>query len=267
MIFHMVKTEFDKLKRLHILVIGFIGMTFPPILSVFTQAVITEEGKVQNFDFAALMSSSIWNNVTIFMPVVFTLTGGYLINREYTDNTLKNILTVPLSFRRLLYGKLLTMAIISILFGLYSFIVTLLIALFSGISGLHTENLFIGALQLIGISFLTYISILPIIAFTSRKKGFYMSGVIVSFLFGYCSMFIKDVTLRSLYPILSGLTVMRFDTGAFMNTSASGNVTLSILSLTAMLLLSITIVSLLEPPHDCIKEKNKKRFLRHGQHR
>ena len=65
MMLRIIKTEFEKLKRLHILLIG---MAFPAILSVFTQAVVTEEGKVHNFDFAALMGSSIWNSVTIFMP-------------------------------------------------------------------------------------------------------------------------------------------------------------------------------------------------------
>jgi bacitracin transport system permease protein len=262
---HIVKTEFEKLKRLHLLLIGFIGMTFPAILSVFTQAVVTDEGKVQNFDFSALINSSIWNSVTIFMPIIFTLTGGYIITREYTDNTLKNILTVPLSFRRLLYGKLLSMAFLSILFGLYSYVVTLIIGLIYGISGFNAANLFSGLFQIIGISFFTYIAILPIIAFTSRVQGHFIGGVIISFIFGYCAMFIKNTTLRSLYPILSGLTVMGFDTGTFMNTSEPGNVILSIISLTATLLSSIIVVALIKPPQTNFQKKKRKMFLRHGQ--
>ena len=52
---------------------------------------------------------------------MITLTGGYLINREYTDDTLKNILTVPVSFHRFLWGKLLTSGILAVGFGIYSF--------------------------------------------------------------------------------------------------------------------------------------------------
>lgn len=256
--FRIIKAEFLKLKRFHILLIGLIGMTLPAILSVFTRAVATPEGTTQNFGFSALFNSTIWNSATIFMPVIFTLLGGYLINREYTDNTLKIIFPVPVSFQRLLFGKLLAMGILSVLFGFYSYVVTLIVGLLSGLSGLNAGILFTGLLQMLGISLFTYIAILPIIAFTSRKPGIYMGGVIVAFLFGYSAMFIKNVTLRSLYPILSGLAVMRFDTGTFMNTSEPGNFTLSLLSLTAMLLLSIIIVTLIKPSQAATKRKKTK---------
>lgn len=243
-------------------------MTLPAILSVFTQAVATPEVTTQNFDFSALFNSTIWNSATIFMPVIFTLIGGYLINREYTDNTLKIILPIPVTFQRLLFGKLLAMGILSVLFGLYSYVVTLVVGLLSGVPGFSIVVLFTGFLQTVGTSACTYIAILPITAFTSRKPGIFMGGVIVSFLFGYSAMFIKNVTMRSLYPILSGLTVMRFDTGTFMNTSEPGNFTLSMLSLAVMLLLTIVIVMLTNPPQTDSKSKKRKIagvFLRQGQ--
>lgn len=264
----IIKSEFLKLKRVHILLIGLIGMALPAILSVFTQTVISSKDRTQNFDFPSLFNSTIWNSVTIFMPVIFTLLGGYLINREYTDNTLKIILPVPVCYQRLLFGKLLTMGILSILFGLYSYAVTLLIGLLSGISGLSITMVFRNLLEMFAISILTYIAVLPIIAFTSRKPGFFMGGVIISFLSGYSAMFIKDVTMRSLYPVLSGLTVIKFDTEVFMNTSEPGSLTLSISSLCIMLLLTIVIVKLTNPPQAAFKirkHKNRTMFLRNGQ--
>lgn len=264
----IVQTEFLKLKRFHILLIGLIGMMFPAILSVFTQAVTTPEATTGNFDFSYLFNSTIWNSATIFMPVIFTLIGGYLINREYTDNTLKNILPIPISFQRLLLGKLLVMGILSVLFGFYCYVVTLVVGMLSGVSGLNAAVLFTGLLQMLGTAACTYIAILPIIAFTSRKPGIFMGGVMVSFLFGYSAMFIKNVTMRSLYPILSGLTVMRFDTGTFMNTSEPGNLTLSMLSLAVILFLTIVIVMLTNSPQAAsrsIKRKPAGMFLRSGQ--
>ncbi|MDU7337736.1 MAG: ABC transporter permease [Clostridium sp.] len=254
----IIKAEFLKLKRFHILLIGFIGMTLPAILSVFTQAVATPEVTTPDFGFSDLFNSSIWNSATIFMPVIFTLIGGYLINREYTDNTLKSIFPVPVSFRRLLSGKLLAMGILSALFGFYSYAVTLIVGLLSGLSGLNAGILFMVLLKMLGISLLIYIAVLPIIAFTSRKPGLFMGGVIVAFLFGYSTMFIKDVTMRSVYPILSGLTLIGFDTKAFMNTSESGNVALSVLSLTVMLLLTIVIVMLTNSPKPASAHKKHK---------
>lgn len=265
---YIIKSEFIKLKRFHILFIGLIGMALPAILSIFTQTVATPETQIQNYDFSAFFNNTIWNNATIFMPVIFTLIGGYIINREYTDNTLKIILPIPISFQRLLLGKLLTMGILSILFGFYSFIVTLVVGFITGVSGLGIAMLFQCLIQILGISFCIYLSVLPIIAFTGQKPGFFIGGVIVSFLFGYSSMFIKNAALRSLYPILSGLTIIGFDTKTYMNTSAPGNLPLSFASLATVVLLTIGIILWANPIQTTTKSKKYKTnrmFLRQGQ--
>lgn len=265
---NILKTEFLKLKRLHILLIGFIGMALPSILAEFTQAVSSREAKIQNFDFYALFNSTIWNSATIFMPIIFTLIGGYIINREYTDHTLKSILPIPVTIQHLLFGKLLTMGILGVLFGFYSFVVTLFVGFLSGVPGLTVSILLKSLLQMIGIAFCTYIAILPIIAFTSKKQNIFMGGVIVSFILGYCAMFIKNVTLRSLYPILAGFTILKFDTKTFMNTSQPANITLSVLSLAVTLFIALIIVTLINPSHASSKNKISKSaniFLRKGQ--
>lgn len=238
----MIKAELYKLKRFHILIIGFIGMTLPAILSIVTQKVIRSEARIQNFDFSDLINSTIWNQSTIFMPVIFTLIGGYLINREYTDDTLKNIIPVPISFRYLLFAKLITMGILSALFGLYSYGITLIVGLSESLLGLNFKVISVGLFQMMAISILVYIAVLPIIAFTARKPDAFMGGVIIAFLYGYSSMFVKEHTMRSLYPILSGLTIIGFDTESFMNTTEPGSIPLAILSLIMMMLLTMAIV-------------------------
>lgn len=261
MMWRLMKTEFEKLKRFHILLVGLIGMAFPAILAVFTQAVVMEEAKVQNFNFAALINSSIWNGVTIFMPVIFTLIGGEMINREYKDNTLKSLLPVPVTFRRLVFGKLLAMGIISVLFGFYCFVITLIVGLLTGVPGLEIPVLFTGLVQMLGIAICTYISVLPVIAFTSNLPGAFMGGVVFSFLVGYCAMFIKNTVGRSLYPMLAGLNLIGFDTKVFMNTKEPSIPALSFLSLAVMLLLTIGIVFLTNPPQRATKEVKHKKSI------
>ena len=92
----IIKTEFLKMKRYHILLIGLLGMVCSPLLQFYSQLVVNEEFKCANFDIPALVENTIWGNAQIFMPVLFTLIGGYLVNREYTDDTLKYILTFQL---------------------------------------------------------------------------------------------------------------------------------------------------------------------------
>ena len=78
----IVLTELQKIKRYHILLIGIIGMALSPILGLITQNVAIEEAKNPNFDLSALVDSTIWNNATVFMPIIFTLIGGYFFKLE-----------------------------------------------------------------------------------------------------------------------------------------------------------------------------------------
>lgn len=238
----IIRAEFIKLKRLHILLIGMIGMSFPAILSIFTQKVTIPEKQIRNFDFTTLFNHTVWNSTTIFMPVIFTLMGGYLINLEYKNDTLKNLSTIPISFPRLIYGKLIAMSIISILLGYYSYFITLIVGSITGLTVPDLTALLKGFKQMTVLSLCTYISVLPIIVFTSRKQDAFMGGVVVSFLFGYFSMFIKNATLRSIYPILSGLTIIRFDTNQYMNTSGSGSFIISLITMAILLLLTNLLI-------------------------
>ena len=81
----IIKTEFQKMKRYHILLIALIGMFCSPLLQLFSQYAMNDALKDPYYDLAALLESTIWGNAQIFLPVMITLTGGYLINREYTD--------------------------------------------------------------------------------------------------------------------------------------------------------------------------------------
>lgn len=264
----IIKTEFQKMKRYHILLVGIIGMTIAPVLSVLTQAVATEEGRLADFDFTSLINSSVWNNAILFMPIVFTLTGGYLINREYTDNTLKSVFTVPVSFRKLLTGKLLTTALLAILSGVYSFAVTVLTGLITELTGLTFSTVLSGVFQMILLSLCIYLVVVPIIAICSRKQGLFLGGAIAAFVFGYCSMLFQSGILRNLYPFLAAFAVIRFDPTAFMDTRESGSCLLGALSLGTVFILSLVLVLISKPADqagDAKQSKNSAFSLRPAQ--
>lgn len=253
----IVLTELQKIKRYHILLIGVIGMALSPILGLITQNVAIEEAKNPNFDLSALVDSTIWNNATVFMPIIFTLIGGYLINREYTDDTLKNVLVVPVSFPKLLTGKLTAIGILSLILGMYSFIITIIVGIFVGLSGLDIFTLTKGTFYMLGISICIYIAVLPIIAFCGRTPGFFMGGSVIAFVLGYCSMFFKSGLLRNIYPFLASFTVIGFDTTSYISAKSKASVPLGLASLGAMLLISAFIIAISKTPGEA-KTKQKK---------
>lgn len=254
----MIKTEFLKMKRYHILLIGVIGMFCSPLLQLFSQSIMIEEAKNPHFNMAALLEDTVWGNATVFMPVILTLIGGYLINREYTDDTLKNVLTVPLSFRRFLTGKFLTIGLLAAFFGVYCFAATVIVGVCAGLPELDFFVLLKGLWQMVGIALGVYIVILPVLAVCSRKPGGFMGGAVVSFILGYCCMFFKQGLLRNIYPFSAALTLIGFDTGSYAGTSGKGSIPLAILSLGIMTGAAALLTVIAKAPRDTHREKKAK---------
>lgn len=254
----IIKTEFQKIKRYHILLIGIIGMFCSPLLQLFSQAVMTEEARRPNFEFADLVEMTVWGNAQIFMPVIFTLIGGYLMNREYTDDTLKNILTIPVSFRKFLVGKLIAVGLLAIVLGVYSLVVTVVVSVCTNLSNISVSVMLSGLLQMIGLSVWIYIVVLPIIAFCSKKPGWFMGGALIAFIAGYCVLFFKEGLLRNIYPFSAALTMIGFNTADYSGTAGKGSVPLAVVSLGGMILISVIIILISRTPGE-VKAKQKKK--------
>lgn len=255
----VIKTEFQKIKRYHILLIGIIGMACSPLLQLFSQAAMSEEYKNPHFDFEALVNATIWGNATIFMPVLITLIGGYLINREYVDDTLKNVLLVPFSFRRFLTGKLAVIGLLAVIMGVYSVVVTLIVGICAGLPDKTVLVLLRGLFQMTGLSVGVFIVVLPIIILCSQRQGSFMSGSVVAFIAGYCCMFFKEGLLREVYPFSAALTMIGFDTADWAGTEEKGNVLLGGLSLGVMLLISLLLLCTAKSPETANQKKKSRK--------
>ncbi|MCM1135155.1 MAG: ABC transporter permease [Clostridium sp.] len=253
----IIKTEFWKMKRYHIMLIGAIGMFCSPLLQLFSQLVAAPEAKHPDFGFAALVEMTLWGDAQIFMPVMFTLIGGYLMNREYTDDTLKNILTVPLSFRRLLAGKLAAVGILAVILGVYSIFAALFVSIFAGLSDINILTFLRGILQAAGLSVGIYIAVLPLLAVCGRKPGMFMGGSVAAFLAGYCCLFFKQGILRSIYPFSAALTMIRFDMSSYTGTTEKGSILLGLASLGCMLGAAMAIVWFSGKPGEVGRRRKK----------
>ena len=129
--YRIVKTELLKLKRYHILWAGVLLMLFTVFLTLFTST--AEDGSV--WTFSNLAEQVIKNNALTIFPMCITLIAGYTIAREEKDDTLKIILPIPISYRRLLCGKLIVCGLISVFFGVISTLFTVCAELVVGFPG------------------------------------------------------------------------------------------------------------------------------------
>lgn len=244
----LVKTELWKLKRYSIIWIGVAAMFSVVLLTRFMA--VAANGVVHTL--ANFSSDVIWNNFTLIYPATITLIAGYAVERERTDDTLKNLLTLPVSFRRLLIGKLLASGLIAALLAAIEFVFTLGVSFISGFPGFGAGGAAHSLFQMIGMNLCVYIAVLPIIIFTSQRAGTFMAGVAFAFFYGFVGTFASGHGLTSLYPISAGLGLINYQ-----GDGSTGGINKPV-CLIVMLLMAVLSAVMIIFSRDRIKEKKVK---------
>lgn len=202
---HIIITEFQKLKRYSILWVGIVAVLFSALLAAFQQNSGTEMIQYESY-----ANSVIWNNFSMAFPFMIVLIGGYIVNREYVDHTLKNMLSIPISFRKLLTGKVIAVGLVTALYGFFSFQCTFVIGALLCHGHVSPALVMKSFFQLVGLGLCCYLAVLPIIIFFSKKQNGFLAGTGLAFVYGFCGIFIAGRALTDYYPITAGLGIIKF---------------------------------------------------------
>lgn len=245
---NIIITEFQKLKRYSILWVGIVAVLFSALLAVFQ---LNSGNEIMQYE--SYTNSVIWNNFSMAFPLMIALIGGYIVNREYVDHTLKNMLTVPIPFRKLLAGKMITVGLVTALYGFFSFLCTFALGALFCHGDMSPVLVMKSFFQLIGLGLCCYLAVLPIIIFFSRKQNGFLAGTGLAFVYGFCGIFIAGRALTDYYPITAGLGVIKF-TG---DGTLTFNLSVEIGVLLIMVALSIVMLLCMKGVEDKTKvEKN-----------
>lgn len=138
---NLLKAELLKLRRCQILWVGLVALALCPLVQYGSQLIVEAEYRNPNYDFSTLFENVVWGNTQMFFPISLVMIGSWLIDRESTHDTLKNIMTIPVSMPKMLGAKLFWVGIFAVLLGIYSVGVTLITGLTVGLSGLTVPEL------------------------------------------------------------------------------------------------------------------------------
>ncbi|MDE6387852.1 MAG: ABC transporter permease [Lachnospiraceae bacterium] len=203
----MIKTEMLKLRRYHIIWAGVLLMLLSDLLTLFSSTAL--DGTVWNF--AYFTEQVIKNNVTTIFPVCITLIAGYIIAREEKDDTLKSIMTVPVSYNELLFGKAAVCALLSLFFGVMSTVFTVLTVYLAGFPGIDVVSVLQACVQITLNCLFLYIAMTPVILIAVRIPNGHMVGTIIAFVYGYGGMFVSgNMTLANLYPVTASMGLINY---------------------------------------------------------
>ena len=205
--FRMVKTEIWKCKRYHMIWAGVFLMLLSVLLTLFSTTAL--DGTVWTFSF--FTEQVIKNNVTMIFPMCIALIAGYIIAREEKDDTLKSIMTIPVPYSSLLWGKLLVCALLSLFLGLVSAIFTVIAVFVTGFPGMSVTSVLQTFIQIIFNCLFLYIAVMPVIAFAAHIPNGHMIGTIIAFVYGYGGMFASgNASLANIYPVTASLGLIRY---------------------------------------------------------
>ena len=182
---NLLKSELLKLRRCQILWVGLVALALCPLVQYGSQLIVEPEYRNPNYDFPMLFANVVWGNTQMFFPISLVMIGSWLIDRESTHDTLKNIMTIPVSMPDVLGAKLFWVGILTVLLGIYSVGVTLITGLAVGLSGLTAEVFFHGGTQIVLAGLTTYMVCMPLILIFGQIRGAYLGGSAALLLVGF----------------------------------------------------------------------------------
>lgn len=236
---YLIKTEFMKLRRCNILWVGIITLLCSPLLSILQQQSLNNP--VADYGYMNLVNETIWNNMSFFLPVTLMLLGGYMINREYTDDTLKEIFMIPLSYPKLMAGKIGALLILSIFYGFYSFMLSTGLSILFYPIGLTGTAIIKALFQTCGMSLCICISVLPFICWSGATKNRFWIGTVLVFIYGFFGIPLTGHGFQDYYPISAGLSIIQYS-GDTKSTASNFHPEISGIVLLAVFVLSFVIL-------------------------
>ena len=248
MINAILSTEFLKLKRYSVIKAGIIIMLMPFLYSTVTTFALS--GATTTF--ANFMSTFFETNFAFFMPIFITLLGGSMMNRERTDSTMKSILTVPVSYRTLLIGKLVVLFLITLLVGVSCSVFSVAFGLLRGLSGMTPATVALWSGRMILEGALLFIAVLPFTVCACLSDTTMFAAVAVSFIYGFIGRMYGS--MLNYYPIKAVPILLIPDYG--VEFECHYTILPAILSLAVMFLIGLVMLCLVKKDSD--KESMKK---------
>lgn len=173
---NILSCEWLKLKRSRFAVIGFLGTLIVPLLVIISSIQKYLKNPNNSIDLFGLYDSAIMFSMLLFAPLVLSVLAVYIVNREYSERTLKTIFSVPVERNKFLKGKFLILFTIVILFMLLSWLNILILAiicnLFFSVKQITILSAVYFLIKMLFGGILLYMTLTPVIYVSICTKSF-----------------------------------------------------------------------------------------------
>lgn len=180
-----IYTELLKLRRYSVITAGLAMTTLSVLMTLFYT--MAQDGAV--WTFAYYIHSIQSKNVQYFFPLILVLVGGFCITREESDDTLKSLLTVPVSYRRLLAAKAAALLLLTGLFSLFCAAFAVAVNLLCRFPGMTPGAVVQATLTLLATNLLVYLAVCPLLFTLAARRSTFLFSLPLAFVYGYLATF------------------------------------------------------------------------------
>lgn len=198
----LIQAERKKLRRQRMIWVGYLSIVFSFIVTIAQQIQLNSSSIV----WRNMVDMFIYNNAVLFLPFSVSLIGGYIIDREYSQDTLKNQLVIPIYWRDMIKAKMIVLFLLVIQMGVFEMLISLLMGIIIGFGGIAPTIVFQNIFHILVSNVCITIGILPIILWFGRTGGKYVWGSILAMLIGVSGIFVINGGLVNWHPVTASLS-------------------------------------------------------------
>ncbi|PGZ98309.1 bacitracin ABC transporter permease [Bacillus pseudomycoides] len=205
---NLLYTELLKLKRSNMFLISIIGAAVAPFMIVSAFYI---EKKTKPSAPAAGLDDLFYNanmyTILLMGVLLYGVVTSYLFNREYAEDTLKSLLTIPVSRFNFIISKFILLFIWIMMLTIVTWGLTLLLGLLGGFPGLSGPLLLQSLLKFLLSGGFLFILSPPIVLLTLVMKT-YVPPIIFTIVITMVNLMITNSEHKDLFPWTATLDIV-----------------------------------------------------------
>ena len=187
------------MKNSKMFLLSLLGGIVSPLLTFFMILARQQRNPAETLTIESFLSQTHLFIAFLVGTMLFALITTYLFNREFEEDTLKNLLTIPVGRTQLVLSKLLILIVWIEIIMVYSFFMVILLGFIGGFEGFQTNLLLFFFKKYIFTGFLLYL-LTPVITLITILFRTYIPSIAFSIFATLATLVIMNSKYIALYP-------------------------------------------------------------------
>lgn len=205
----IIQTELLKLRRKRIILGIFVLTTILAVFAIERACSISRNSSYMD-SFGDLYTLAFKNLATVFLPIVLGMFATSLFFDERKNDTLKELLIIPISKGQLYFAKIMTVLALSLVMCLYTYVITVLGGFIAGgFPDLNAQTIWQAFILFAEGGILIPFAMLPIIFLAVVAQNGYILPIGATLLY-LLPVIVLPVPLMGIHPIASTLRIYSF---------------------------------------------------------